>query len=69
MTDFGGQDDTESRAYAINDKGQVVGQLTCKKTDHSGVRRQAVLWADDKINILNGFDAKYNTARGIDNKG
>lgn len=58
--------DSNGRAYASNDRGQIVGQSTRCVTP---IRTNPVLWEDDSVTYLGSFGGTAGYALGVNNRG
>jgi probable HAF family extracellular repeat protein len=63
ITDLGVLTGTESRAYAINDYGQITGFVKIGSMEH------AFIWADGTMNDIGTLGGSRCQGKGINNKG
>jgi probable HAF family extracellular repeat protein len=64
VSDLGTFGGPSSRAFGINDRGQVVGDATT-----GGGQTHAFLWERDRIRDLGALAGDWSTAIGVNNRG
>ena len=69
MRDLGTLGGSGSYAYAINERGQVVGESSPKNADDSGLSVHAFLWEEGKMRDLGTLGGTYSVAFGINDEG
>lgn len=69
MRDLGTLGGSGSYAYAINNRGQVVGESSPANADDSGLSVHAFLWEDGEMRDLGTLGGTYSVAYGINDQG
>jgi probable HAF family extracellular repeat protein len=69
MRDLGTLGGSGSYAYAINERGQVVGESTPTNVEDSGLSAHAFLWEKGTMRDLGTLGGTYSVAYGINDEG